>query len=85
MRCAECRERFTEYMRLRRELKGALLAQTPNEIWAHKKAEQERQRALAEEKRRIRLGRCMECVWAHHEEGTLYCPFMEGVCMRGVL
>lgn len=83
VRCKTCRDQSTEYMRIRRGLKEALAEPAPNEEWAHRKARLEAEKALAAEKMRLRVEKCSDCGWVRREEGTLFCLFPEGVCMKG--
>lgn len=90
MRCGkpldgEQGKRYTNCLKCRTEFRADYKALTPNEIWAHKKAAMEARRALEEEKRKLKLGKCAQCVWSKQEGAVLFCPFMEGICMRGAM
>lgn len=81
VRCPECRERNLEKIRAyRAEL--AAKQPTPNEIWARKKMRMDAEKALAAEKLRLKIEKCKRCEWGTIVGSKVYCPFMDGICMK---
>lgn len=86
--CKKCRTIKTEKARERnrilqeREKSPAVL--TPNELWAREKMRREAEKALRAEKLRLQIEKCSACEWGRIEENTIFCPFMWGICQKGV-
>lgn len=92
VKCPSCRAKQTEASRPYRYLhKNKLLegigpepSPTPNELWAREKMRREAEKALKAEKLRLQIEKCSECEWGRIEENTIFCPFMQGICQKGV-
>ena len=57
---------------------------TPNQIWAHKKIAQEKQKLSKAERLKRQIDKCLYCEWVRIEDGIAFCPFPKGICAKGV-
>jgi hypothetical protein len=84
VRCKVCRDIYAEYARaytkLKKEGETPLL---PNVAYIRRKMKEEAEAAIAADKYREKIRKCIGCEWARIEETTVFCPFMEGICMKG--
>ena len=48
-----------------------------------KKRDPEAERMARAAQRAIQVERCRNCHWGRLDSGILFCPFPQGVCMKG--
>lgn len=85
--CKKCRtiktEEARERKRILQEREKNPAVPTPNELWAREKMRREAEKALQAEKLKLQIEKCSTCEWGRIEENTIFCPFMQGICMKG--
>ena len=84
VRCKACRDIYTEYSRAYSRLKAeGDTPLTPNQAYIRAKMKKEAEALIRADRYREQIRKCTGCEWARIEEGVVYCPFMEGICMKG--
>ena len=83
-KCEQCRKEFNEYMKIRRELKGIKCEPTQNELEVMHKIREEAETEKIARMRKKQLERCERCEWIRLEGRVGYCPFPDGMCIKGI-
>lgn len=88
VRCKACRDQRSEYARAYNRLiqqleKDSVQAPSADQPYARRVIQQQEEQQRADERRKAQIRKCAECEWSRIGETTVFCPFMEGICMKG--
>lgn len=87
VRCKDCRETRSQYIRaynaLQKEISREHAIAVSTAMRKHLR-NRDAEIAIEQEKLKLRIQKCKKCEWAKIEDTIIFCPFMDGICQKGV-
>lgn len=87
IRCKDCRKTRSEYVCAYNALKREIAreqALAVSEAMRNKLKSRDAEIEIEQEKLKMRIQKCVKCEWAKIEDSIIFCPFMDGICQKGV-